>query len=156
MAEELAFEERLRNRAAIERDEGPELRVLASWMARARSSFPVPLSPHNSTGASLRAMRPRFREHAIHQRAARDDAHAPIVVALGRRGREGQRPVHLGHQRARLERLGEVAEDAPARRLHRVGNVAVRREDDHGKRGKAAIDGIEEREAVHAASCACR
>ncbi len=34
---------------------GPELRALCSWISRATSSLPVPVSPTNSTGAWLAA-----------------------------------------------------------------------------------------------------
>ena len=46
VAEELRFEQRLGNRAAVERDEAVRTRRgLLWWMARATSSLPVPVSP---------------------------------------------------------------------------------------------------------------
>ena len=45
--------------------------------------------------------------------------------------RRGEGPVDFGHQVARFERLGDVAEHAAAQRLHGVGDGAVRGEDQH-------------------------
>jgi hypothetical protein len=44
MAEQLAFEEARGYGSAAELDEGPAWRPLRSWMARAISSLPVPVS----------------------------------------------------------------------------------------------------------------
>ena len=58
VAEELALEEALGHRGAVDGDEGAlARRRLRSWIARATSSLPVPLSPVTSTVASDRATR---------------------------------------------------------------------------------------------------
>ena len=49
VAEELALEQLGRDRRAVERDEERSRRGLRSWMARATSSLPVPVSPVIST-----------------------------------------------------------------------------------------------------------
>ena len=53
---------------------GPEARADASWMARAASSLPVPVSPRISAGASLRATR------AIWANSSRIGVLAPMSV----------------------------------------------------------------------------
>ena len=56
VAEELALEERLRDRRAVDGDERALARARSrSWMERATSSLPVPLSPRTSTVARLGA-----------------------------------------------------------------------------------------------------
>ena len=50
VAEELGLEQVLRDRRAVDRDEGARsARSLSAWIARATSSLPVPLSPAIST-----------------------------------------------------------------------------------------------------------
>ena len=49
MAEELGLEQRLGQRAAVDRDERRSLRGELKWIARATSSLPVPDSPVIST-----------------------------------------------------------------------------------------------------------
>ena len=55
MAEELALDQRLRDRRRVDGDERPSRRALSSWTVRATTSFPVPLSPVMIAGASLAA-----------------------------------------------------------------------------------------------------
>ncbi len=58
VTEELALEQRLGNRGAVDRDEGPRSRAgCCRCSARATSSLPVPLSPVTSTDASESATR---------------------------------------------------------------------------------------------------
>ena len=64
---------------------------------------------------------------------------------------ERQRALDLGQQRARFERLREIAEDAAFHRGDRVRYRAVRREDDDRQRGVLLPYRFEERHAVHAA-----
>ena len=49
MPEQLALEQRFRDRAAVERDERLSRRSELKWMARATRSLPVPDSPVIST-----------------------------------------------------------------------------------------------------------
>ena len=59
VAEELALEQALGDRGAVDRDERPRRAArLRSWMARATSSLPVPVSPRMSTVASVGATLP--------------------------------------------------------------------------------------------------
>ncbi len=57
VTEELALEEVLRHRRAVDGDERPRGRALRAWMALATSSLPVPLSPVMSTVVSEVATR---------------------------------------------------------------------------------------------------
>ena len=77
VAEELALEHALADGAAVEADEGPvPARGELSWMARATSSLPVPLSPRISTFTSSGAAWATSDEHLGHGPAAADDAAA--------------------------------------------------------------------------------
>jgi hypothetical protein len=51
---------------------------------------------------------------------SRHAASAALSAGSGRR--DGQRLVDLVEQRLAVERLGEIAEDAASRRLHRIGD----------------------------------
>ncbi len=58
VAEQLALEQRLRERRAVDGEERARRpRPEASWIARATSSLPVPRSPTISTGRGMRATR---------------------------------------------------------------------------------------------------
>ena len=92
VAEQLGLEQRLRQRRAVDRDERARLRRgERSWMARATSSLPVPLSPWMSTVAELSAT---CSTSVIMRRKA---GLAPIIVALPEQVVEPllQRPVLL-------------------------------------------------------------
>ena len=53
VAEQLRLEQRLGDRAAVDRRRTARARArLCAWIARATSSLPVPLSPMISTGAA--------------------------------------------------------------------------------------------------------
>ena len=52
-----------------------------AWIARARSSLPVPLSPSMSTVRSVRAARSSMREEVAHRRRAADRVAEAIVRA---------------------------------------------------------------------------
>ena len=108
VAEELALEQRLGDRAAVDRDERRVGAPLARWMARASSSLPVPLSPWMSTLASVAPPAARCRSRSSICGLRGDDPGAP---RLGRAARpvgddeQLQRALDLREQLARLERL---------------------------------------------------
>ena len=105
----------------------------AGAVDRARSSLPVPLAPKMHTLASEAAT--RFAcDSMLHAGRARHDLDAPVLGSP-----PGARQAHgLGHgfeQHLGVERLGQKAEHPAPRRRHRLGNGAVRGEDDHRGEG---------------------
>ena len=58
--------------------------ALRSWMARATSSLPVPVSPVISTVLLVSATQLGALDHLLHRAAAADDA---VVIELARRAR---------------------------------------------------------------------
>ena len=80
VAEELALEQLARDRRAVDADQRPVAALgCASWMARAISSLPVPVSPVISTVASVGATSLHLAQHLPDRRALADDA-ARIVL----------------------------------------------------------------------------
>ena len=64
--------------------------------------------------------------------------------------RQAQRVRNRIEQYLAVERLGQEAEHAAARRGHRLGNRAVRGENDHRERRRIAVDRVKQRHAIHA------
>ena len=73
VAEQLALEQVLGQRAAVDRQDALLARGLEKWMARAMSSLPVPLSPWISTVDAVRATRSMRPKIACIRGAAADD-----------------------------------------------------------------------------------
>ena len=73
--------------------------------------------------------------------------HSPVAAsaASGVVARERHRGGDLLQQLLAVERLGEEAEHAALRGRDRVGNRAVRGEDDHRQRRVLAVDRLEQR-----------
>ena len=84
----------------------------------------------------------------FHDRAARDDLAAPIFGRVREAGNL-QRLADLIQQLLLVDRLGEECERAALRRLHRIRNRAVRSEDDDAQTGRAALNFLEQADAVH-------
>ena len=105
VAEELGLEQRVGQGRAVDGDERRRSpRALRSWMARARSSLPVPVSPWTSTVLSLAAIWGRRSKTRRMRRAAADevaDLEAP-----------GQLLAQLLDRAQVAERLG-AADDRP-------------------------------------------
>ena len=80
VAEQLALEQRLGDRGAVDRHERPSARGLLLWSARATSSLPVPLSPVISTVESRRRHPPDPPVERPHRGAVAD--HVVIEVEL--------------------------------------------------------------------------
>ena len=129
-------------------------RGLARWMARARSSLPLPLSPWMRMLASPAATRCAFasRSSMSEERVTMSSRHSCPTPGLLRGGAavQRERALDLVQQLFGVVGLGEVAEHAALGRGHRVGNRAVRGEDDHRQSGIRGLDLLEERHAVHA------
>ena len=139
VAEQLALEQRVGQRAAVDRHERPRRRAaIAGECVRATSSLPVPLSPCTSTGLSLAATPRDDGQHLADLRALPHDvgqAVAPGDDLLERRVLATQRLLlgRLGHHLAQLgvlPRLGDEVVGAEPHRLHRRLHVGVAGEDD--------------------------
>ena len=124
-------------------------RGLALWMARASSSLPVPLSPVISTRASVPATMCACASFSSMSGAARDDLGAPVLIGMRRSRRCLQRLLHLIEQFLLVDRLGEEAEGAHLRGLHRIRNGAVRGQQDDLQSRPAVLQLLEQPDAVH-------
>ena len=130
---------------------GASARGLARWIARASSSLPVPLAPKMHTLASEAATRRACDSRSsMAEERVMSSARQSSSVPGGRRAREPHRLGHRVEQHLGLEGLGQERKDAAARRRHRLGDRAVRGQDHHRQRGRVAVDGVEQRHAVHA------
>ena len=115
---------------------GSPARALWSWMARATSSLPVPLSPVISTDTVDDAARPMaFHTASI---VALEPTRSPSLAPAARRAatlRAPPAPLTARAQRLdqpiEIERLGEVVEGAELHRLDGALAVAVGRGHDH-------------------------
>ena len=159
VAEQLALEQRLGHRGAVDRDERAGRCRLRWWIARATSSLPVPLSPVISTVASVSATR-SMRSYTFCIGAARAD-HLDRGRDLGRptwRSRltssrsarccDGAR--EREPQRLDLERLGDEVVGAGADRADRRLEAAERGDHDDRHVGPIGDDALAQLEAVHA------
>ena len=87
VAEQLALDQRLGQRAQLTATKGPAARRDCRWMERAISSLPVPLSPSSSTLLSVGATLADQPEDALHLRArAHDVAQERVPVGHARPG----------------------------------------------------------------------
>ena len=73
---------------------------------------------------------------------------APILVHV-RKPRYFERFLHVVEQVLLVDRLGQESERAALRRVHGIGNRAVRGENDDAQSGPAALQLLEESDAVH-------
>src|SRR5258706_15449121 len=154
VAEELAFQQRLGNRAAVDRDEGlVGARARAVDRAReellAAAAFALDEDARVARGDAL-----GFREEVLHQRGTRDDVLAPQLadarLLRGAAAVQRERALHVVQELFGVVGLGQVAEHAALGGRDRVGDRAVRGEDDHRQSRVRRLDLLEERHAVHA------
>jgi len=78
----------------------------------------------------------------------RDDLAAPVFGGVRETGNL-QCLLHLVEQFLLVDRLGEERECTALRSLHCVGNGAVCGQDDDAQSGRAALDFLEQADAVH-------
>ncbi len=152
MAEELGLEQRLRNGAAIHRDERPlaaPARAVDGACEKLLAGAGFPVDQHARVGIGDQA---RLAQQVLHPRASGDDSGAPfagrIGALLGQIAGDVQRGGDLLQQLLTVERLRQESEDPALRRGNRVRYRAVRGENDHRKRGMLAVDRLEELQAV--------
>ena len=80
--------------------------------------------------------------------AAGDDLGAPVLVGGAEAG-DPQRLLHLIEQLLLVDRLGEKAEGAHLRGLHRIGDRAVRGQHDDLQARPAVLQLLQQPDAVH-------
>ena len=121
VAEQLALDERLGQRADVGGDERPVAAAARSWMARAISSLPVPLSPSIITVTSVSAI------WAIWPSSSVIAALWPTISgsALAAPGQAVAEPAVLLPQPVVLEGVADL--EPQHRQVHRLGDVVVRR-----------------------------
>jgi hypothetical protein len=93
MAEQDAFDQIVRDRAAVDGDERLARRSLAAWMARATSSLPTPDSPSMRIGMFGGGGLLRQLQHLFHRRASGRDI---LEGWQGRTPRQLARPIANG------------------------------------------------------------
>src|SRR5579875_1373832 len=148
VAEQLRLEQALGHRAAIDRDEGL-VAAGARAVDRARQQL---LARAALAGDEHARVGPcdhvRLRQLLLHERAARDDLGAPVLVR-GAEARDAQRLLHLVQQLLLVDGLGEESEGAHLRRLHRIGNRAVCGEYNDLQPRPAMLQLLEQPDAIH-------
>ena len=148
VTEEFGLQQVLGHRAAIDGDE----RLVA-----ARAGFVNGAGQQFLARAALAGQQhPRIgagdhvglRQLVFHQLIARDDVGAPILIDM-REARHFERFLHVIEQVLLVHRLGEKAEGAALRRVHGIGNGAMRGENDDPQARPAALQLLEQADAVH-------
>ena len=148
VTEQLALEQVLGHRAAVDRDERP-IATRARLVNRACQQLFAGAAFARDHDARVGARdHVRLRETLFHDRAARDDLAAPVFGRVGEAG-DLQRLLHLIEQFLLVDRLGEERERAALRRLHCIRNRAVRGQDDDAQPRRATLDFLEQADAVH-------
>ncbi len=153
MAEKFRLEQGFGNGGAVDGDERPGLPRAGTvngagqhFLAGAR------LAANEHAGLAARHQS-GFGQQCEHARTGGENVGAPgFVLGRGRGGLLGlqrDRTLQQGKQLARFERLGQKAEHAALRGVHRVGNGAVRGEDDDRQRWVLRADVLEQRQPVH-------
>ncbi len=143
------------DRAAVDGDERPS-RARGSrggWRARAAPCrCPIRRGSARSRRSRRRACACRSRSSMRGLRVMMPARHSPAAVPLP----DGSSPDgssaarDLLQQLLAVERLGQEAEHAALRGVDRVGDRAVRRQDDHRQRRMLAMDRLEQLHAVDA------
>ncbi len=145
VAEELALEQRVGDRRAVDGDERPRLARAVEVDRRATSSLPVPDSPVTSTDAAEPATRrTRSNTSCIAGELADDVLEAVAARDLVAQPRDlgpqlalGERLLDRQDQLVDLERLGDVVERAQLHRADRGVDRAERGDgDDVGRRAR--------------------
>ena len=148
VAEQLRFEQLLRDRRAVHGQERPPA-PLAPVVDRLREQFlagaGLARHQHAHVGRGHGAC---LVEQRMHEGIAGDHGAVGLIHRQLRAGQQGT--PDLLEQCAGLVGLGEEAEHALARRLNRLGDGAVRGEDDDREQRGFASHRLEQREPVHA------
>ena len=146
VAEQFRFEQVLRYGGAIDGDEGP-LGAAARAMYGAREKLLSRSARSVDENARVRLRdQARLVKDVLHFRALRHEFAPPVLVARAARGpREPQRLLHLLEQVLPVEGLGLKAEDPAPGGGHRVGDRAVRGQDDDRQHRRLLADLVEQR-----------
>ncbi len=153
MAEEFGLEQRLGDRAAVDGDEGlgrARARPVNGLCEQLLAAAAFAAQQHAGIGGRHHLGLGEQLGHAI---GAANDGLAPALVAAGgidRRGGKRQGLVDLVEQRLAVEGLGQVAEDAACGGVDRIGDRAVRGEQDDRQRRVTGVDLVEQGQAIAA------
>ena len=157
MAEDLALEQLLGERRAVDRHEGPA-RARAEGVQRARDELLARAAlPRDQQRAVVRRDALDALEHVPHRVRAAQDPEV-LHLASDRRRRPGDhaalprahdRTVQDPRQVLELERLGEEVGGAVLHRGNRRVDAGVARDHDHGQARGVIEDGREHRDALH-------
>src|ERR1700682_3392861 len=148
MPEQLRLQQVLRHGAAVDGDERL-VAARAATMDGARQQLLAGAALAGDQHARIRSRdHVRLRELLLHAGAAGDDLRAPVLIRGAEAG-DPQRLLHLVEELLFVDRLGENAERAHLRRLHRSRNGAVRGEDDDLQTRPAVLQLLEQPDAVH-------
>src|ERR1700682_523114 len=148
MPEQLRLQQVLRHGAAVDGDERL-VAARAATMDGARQQLLAGAALAGDQHARIRSRdHVRLRELLLHAGAAGDDLRAPVLIRGAEAG-DPQRLLHLVEELLFVDRLGEKAERAHLRRLHRIRNGAVGGEDDDLQSRPAVLQLLEQPDAVH-------
>src|SRR4029453_15067470 len=152
MPEQLRFEQRLRNSAAIDG---------YKWFVAARARPMDGTREKLLAGARIAADQhacirvgdePRLPEQILHLRTARDDPGSPFAARLAAVSRriagEAQRGSNELQQFLAVDRLGPNPESAPLGGGDGVRNCSVRSQDDDGQRRVLPMNRLKQLQAV--------
>ena len=153
VAEELRFEQRFRDRTAVERHER-RVAARARPVDRLREEFlagAAVAADQHARIAGRDELRPR--ELRLEDRVVRDDAGTPRFAFhfRSRWPREAHGALDQRDEFLAVEGLRQIVEHAAAHRGDGVRDAPVGRQDDHRQRGVRAMQFVEERHAVGAA-----
>src|SRR2546422_4619539 len=152
VAKQFRFEQIFRDGRAIDGYEG-SLRALARAVYRAREELLSRTARSLDEHARLRlGNQARLMEHVFQFRALRHEVAPPVLLALTRADSgKPQRLFHLVEQVLSVERLGLKPENPAARGGDRLGDRAVRSQDDDGKSRRLLADFVKQGQTVHSA-----
>ena len=142
VTEQLAFEQRFRNRAAIDRHK-VFARSLAVAMDHARDYLFARSGLSRDTDRRIRIRHPHhLLQQGLHRRAAGDDVVQPVEfldqylqpLYLAAHALLSQRLLDGQTQLGIIEGFGQISVGPPLHCFHGVGNAAVRRQNQHRER----------------------
>ena len=148
MAEKLRLQHILRRGAAVDRDErlvSPRAGVVYGACQQFLAGSALSGEQHSGIGARHHVC---LGELVLHQLIARHDVGAPVLVHLRKSGHL-ERLLHVVEQFLFVDRFGEKAERSALGGVHGVRNRAVGGQDDHSQTRPAALQLLEQSDAVH-------
>ena len=148
MAEQLRFEKVFRHRTAVDGDERP-VAPGTGFVNGARQQFlaraALASQQYSRVGAGHHI---GLRQLVFHQLVARDDVRTPIFIHV-RKPRHFEGLLHVIEQVLLVHRFGQKSEGTALGGVHGIRDRAMRGQDDHSQSRPAALQLLEQTNAVH-------